>query len=257
MRAINRPGLYGDGNTLYLRVAPGGSKQWVQRLVIDGLRHDIGLGDCGWVTLAEAKQAAWENRRLARNGGDPRAAKRPNGVPRSRLAHVRGAEAPLAKREAAQNWWAHLERHAFPAIGDVPIDRIDRGHVLRVLSPIWTENPESARRVRRNIRATLQWAVAHGFIERNPAGEAIDGALPPHPSVNSHPRAPAGLLIEELRIVLQERWLQADRAKRRLRRSWTRWKKLRNPLTLEVPIVVMFVCGLLWPKAVLWRWKAK
>ena len=100
MRAINRPGLYGDGNTLYLRVAPGGSKQWVQRLVIDGLRHDIGLGDCGWVTLAEAKQAAWENRRLARNGGDPRAAKRPNGVPRSRLAHVRGAEAPLAKRES-------------------------------------------------------------------------------------------------------------------------------------------------------------
>ena len=66
-------------------------------------------------------------------------------------------------------------------------------------------------------------------------------------------RAPAGLLIEELRIVLQERWLQADRAKRRLRRSSTRWKKLQNTLTLEVPIVVMFVCGLLWPKAVLWE----
>ena len=43
VRAINRPGMYGDGNTLYLNVAPGGSKQWIQRLTIHGKRHDIGL----------------------------------------------------------------------------------------------------------------------------------------------------------------------------------------------------------------------
>ena len=36
VRAINRPGMYGDGNTLYLNVAPGGSKQWIQRLTING-----------------------------------------------------------------------------------------------------------------------------------------------------------------------------------------------------------------------------
>ena len=51
-RAINRPGMYGDGNTLYLNVAPGGSKQWIQRLTIHGKRHDIGLGGCRYVTLA-------------------------------------------------------------------------------------------------------------------------------------------------------------------------------------------------------------
>ena len=130
--------------------------------------------------------------------------------------------------KAAQNWWAHLERHAFPAIGDVPIDRIDRGHVLRVLSPIWTEKPESARRVRRNIRATLQWAVAHGFIERNPAGEAIDGALPPHPSVNSHLRA---LLHRELPGALET--VEASRAsvsaRLALRRSSSRRSSPRVP----------------------------
>ena len=41
VRAINRPGLYGDGNTLYLKVAPGGSKQWIQRLTVHGKRRDI------------------------------------------------------------------------------------------------------------------------------------------------------------------------------------------------------------------------
>ena len=63
--ASNRPGLYGDGNTLYPNVAPGGSKQWIQRLTINGKRHDIGLGGCGWVTLAQAREAAHENRMLA------------------------------------------------------------------------------------------------------------------------------------------------------------------------------------------------
>ena len=68
-RALAEPGLYGDGGTLYLRIAPGGSKQWVQRLTIHGRRRDIGLGGCGYVTLAEAREAAYENRRLARRGG--------------------------------------------------------------------------------------------------------------------------------------------------------------------------------------------
>jgi len=42
VRGISEPGLYGDGNTLFLRVAPGGSKQWIQRLTIHGRRRDIG-----------------------------------------------------------------------------------------------------------------------------------------------------------------------------------------------------------------------
>ena len=62
IRAINEPGLYGDGNTLFLKVAPGGSKQWVQRLTINGKRHDIGLGGCSWVTLAQAREAAYLQR---------------------------------------------------------------------------------------------------------------------------------------------------------------------------------------------------
>ena len=40
-RALSKPGRHGDG--LYLNVAPSGSKSWVQRIVIDGRRRDIGL----------------------------------------------------------------------------------------------------------------------------------------------------------------------------------------------------------------------
>ena len=63
--------LYGVGNTLFLRVSPGGSKQWIQRLTVQGRHRDIGLGGCMWVTLAEARKAAHKNRRIAHRGGDP------------------------------------------------------------------------------------------------------------------------------------------------------------------------------------------
>ena len=76
-----------------------------------------------------------------------------------------------------------------PTLGNTPLDRIDRGDVLRVLTPIWTTRPETARRVRQRMRTVFLWGMAHGFMGNNPAGEAIDGALPAMPKVKAHLRA--------------------------------------------------------------------
>ena len=185
VRAINQPGLYGDGNTLYLRVAPGGSKQWVQRLTIHGKRRDIGLGGCSWVTLAEARDAAYANRRLARRGGDPLAVKRQPKVPTFREAaqHTYEALRPRWRSDkVAANWMQKLERHAMPRLGDIPVDRIGREHVLTVLTPIWTTKPETGRKVRQNIRATLKWCQAHGFVQFNAAGRSNRWCFTAHAS---------------------------------------------------------------------------
>ena len=189
VRAINEPGFYGDGNTLFLRVAPGGSKQWVQRLTIHGRRRNIGLGGVNWVTLAEAREAALDNRRVARRGGDPLAAKRQAKAPRFRDAAISTWESlrPRWRSEkAAANWLQQLERHAMKRIGDMPVNRIGREDVLAVLTPIWGKKPETARRVRRYIRTTLEWCQAHGFVESNAAGDAINGALPRMAAVKAH-----------------------------------------------------------------------
>ena len=53
IKSITEPGRYGDGDGLMLKVAAGGSKQWVLRVRIDGQRRDIGLG-----SLKLAKQSA-------------------------------------------------------------------------------------------------------------------------------------------------------------------------------------------------------
>ncbi len=191
-KSLAEPGLYRADPTLYLRIAPGGSKSWIQRLAIDGRRHDLGLGGFPLVTLAEARAQAHENRRLARSGGDPLAAKRRAKTPTFRQAASSTCDALRPRwrnRKHATDWIATLERHAHPVLGNLTVDQIRREDVLRVLTPIWTTRPETARRVRQRIRAVLRWCWAHGYVSENVAGEGIDGALPKMPAVKQHFRA--------------------------------------------------------------------
>ena len=71
-----------------------------------------------------------------------------------------------------------VERHAFPKLGNIPVDEITQQDVLSVLRPIWEERNDTATRVRQRIRGTLKFCQAHEYITTNPAGEAIDAALP-------------------------------------------------------------------------------
>ena len=203
--ALGEPGRYGDGGTLYLVVAPGGSKSWVQRLTIGGRRCDLGLGGFPLVTLAEARELAFDNRRQARRGRDPRADRRRALTPTFEQAAGRALEANRARwrnAKTAAHWTVSMARHAFPVFGTRRVDQIGREDILRVLTPIWTSKPELARKVRQRIRATLQWAMAHGYVEHNVAGEAIDGALPAMPAVVAHYRAlPYGEVGRALELI--------------------------------------------------------
>ncbi len=192
IRALSKPGRYGDGGTLYLVVSPGGTKSWVQRLTVNGRRHDIGLGPWPVVSLAEAREAAFQNRRIVRRGGDPLAEKRKRRAPTFAEAFAKVIDANSSRwrsPKTAKNWRESIERYAMPAIGALTVDRIGREDVLRILTPIWTQKPAIARKLRQRLGSVFQWAQAHGYIESNPAGESISGALPRMPAVKSNFRA--------------------------------------------------------------------
>ncbi len=205
VKSVTKPGRYGDGVGLYLNVAAAGSKSWVQRIVIDGRRRDIGLGGYPAVGLAEARGLAAANRTVVAEGRDPVAEQRRPATPTFREAARQVHEANLPRwrnRKHAAAWLRTLERYSFPNMGNMPVDRVVRADVLAVLTPIWGSRPETARRVRQRIRTVMRWAMAHGFIENNPAGEAIDGALPPMPKLKAHLRAlPYGEVGAALKIV--------------------------------------------------------
>ena len=192
VKSINAPGFYRAGNTLYLKVMPAGSKSWVQRLTIHGDRHDIGLGGYPQVSLARARQLAFQNREVAWASGDPLAEKQKTKLPTFKQAAEKTFEANRARWRSevtAKNWEQGMKKHVLPKIGELRVDKIGREQVLLVLTPIWTNTPEVARKQRNRIKAVLSWCQAHGFIEHNVAGEMIDGALPAMPAVKEHYRA--------------------------------------------------------------------
>ena len=191
-KALKDPGRYADGGGLHLYISKAGRKSWVQRITIDRRRRDIGLGAFPSVGLAQAREKAADNRTAVAEGRDPLAEKHSPAMPTFREAAraVHAANKPRWRNDKhSASWLQTLERHAMPTLGNTPLDRIDRGDVLRVLTPIWTTRPETARRVRQRMRTVFLWGMAHGFMGTNPAGEAIDGALPPMPKVKAHLRA--------------------------------------------------------------------
>ena len=192
VRELSRPGFHADGGCLYMRVAPGGSKQWVVRLTIRRNRCDMSLGSVDLVPLSEARSTAKNYRRFAWAGGDPR---QPKGVPTFQECAIRLHEtlSPTWKNEKhGQQWINTLETYAFGTIGKLPVNMIRPCDVLQVLggetsgetkakvNGLWTDKNETARRVRSRIRAVLNFAQSQSHIPmnmQNPAGEVLDPSL--------------------------------------------------------------------------------
>ena len=155
--AASRPGLHGDGATLYLAVAPGGSKSWIRRVTVDGRRRHIGLGGYPAVSLAKARQRAMANRVAIAYGIDPLAEKRRANTPTFRAATLATFEANRPRWRSARTaraWMQSLEGHVFPAIGALRVHTIAQDDVLRILKPLWSTRPQLARKLRQHIRAT-------------------------------------------------------------------------------------------------------
>ena len=190
VRTEKRPGRYHDGHGLYLRVDPSGARRWGQRIVILGKRVDLGLGGWPLVPLAEAREKAVENRRIARAGGDPRVEKR--AVPTFSEAAQRVHELNLPtwrNRKHTSAWIASLRAYTFPYFGDKPLDAVSGADVMAALTPIWTEKPETGHRVRQRIGAVMKWAIANEYRANNPAGEALTAVLPKTSRLKKHLKA--------------------------------------------------------------------
>ena len=70
------PGMYPDGNGLYLRVTPKGARNWVLRYMLDRKPRWMGLGPLSLYGLADARTRALDARRKRHDGIDPIEARR-------------------------------------------------------------------------------------------------------------------------------------------------------------------------------------
>jgi len=183
--AVNKqtkPGLYADGGGLYLQVTESSAKTWIFRFMMAGKRRDMGLGPFHTVGLAEARQAAAECRKLKLQGIDPIAKRQSERLAaRAEVAKVNTfkqcAEAYISAHEPAwrnakhgSQWRNTLTTYVYPVFGELPVNAVDTGLVMKALEPIWALKTETASRLRGRIEAILDWAAARKFREgENPA----------------------------------------------------------------------------------------
>ena len=195
----------GDGNGLFLAVQPTGSRNWVQRIVIRGRRRDLGLGGFPLVSLREAREQAFANRKVARLGGDPVAEKRrTDGV----VTFAAAAERVWKDKNPgwrhprhAQDWMSSLRRYVLPDLGRMPVSEVSSAELLETLRRIWHVRPETARRVRQRISAVMDWAIAMQFRTDNPC-DRLGPVLGPQQDLVQHMRAlPHGEVAAAIRTM--------------------------------------------------------
>ena len=123
VRTVNRPGVYGDQHGLRLRVYESRkhksiSKHWIWRGTVNGVRRDVSLGAFPYVSLAEARQKAFEHRKISWAGGDPVALKRGPDVPTfaEAVESVIGIHREGLKDagKSEKRWRASLRDYAMP-----------------------------------------------------------------------------------------------------------------------------------------------
>ena len=191
-RSWKTVGCRGDGNGLYLTVKPTGARSWIQRIVIHGRRRDLGLGGFPLVSLREARDRAFANRKLAREGGDPHNGNRGHA---SAPTFAEATERVWQDNRPgwrhprhAGDWMSSMQRHVLPYIGDKPVSSVTGADILETLRRIWHATPETARRVRQRIGAVMKWSVAMEYRGDNPC-DRLDPVLGPQNGTVEHMRA--------------------------------------------------------------------
>lgn len=156
--------------------------------MVHGRRRDFGLGSASLVQWAEAREISRSYRKIARQGGDPLAAR---GIPEIRFRKVAETVYELNRpswRNAkhAQGWISSIEQYADPVLGDRVLETIGTADVLSVLSPIWTTKHETARRVKQRLSTIFDWAKGNGFYSKENPVNGVTKSLPKVKLVAKH-----------------------------------------------------------------------
>jgi integrase len=167
--AAAKPGRHGDGAGLWLEVSPAGNRRWVYRFSFGKRVTEMSLGSAATMTLAEARIAANDARKLVAAGVNPieerRKAKAPPSTPtfgECALALIASKESGWRNAKHRAQWRMTLATYAKP-LWDRPVDFIDVAGVLECLQPIWQAKPETASRLRGRIEAVLDSARVKGL----------------------------------------------------------------------------------------------
>lgn len=170
-----------DGAGLQLHITPSGGKLW--RLAYRHLNKQktLSIGAYPLVSLAEARQKAFEAKKMISEGGDPSGQKRIN-----KLVSLSAANNSF--QSVAELWhkhWAPTKspRHAdyvitrlisdvFPVIGHRPISELTAPELVAMVKKIEQRGALDIAKRNYNVCGQIfRYAIAHAYASRNPCAE--------------------------------------------------------------------------------------
>jgi hypothetical protein len=166
VQSLSQPGKYGDGRNLWLIIGSTGRKRWEFRYTVAGKSREMGLGSVEFMSLDEARDRAFELRRMLKQGTDPLAEKETKRRPRTtgfeQVAEqcIASLKAGWSNPKSEAQWRSSLKAYAFPILGKMDVAAITTSEVYDVLEPIWSAKPETAKRVRERVEKVLDFASA-------------------------------------------------------------------------------------------------
>ncbi len=193
VQSEKKPGIYGDGGGLYLRIRPSG-RSWIFigtlkpkgefriKKTGPGKRVELGLGSALDVPLAKARQRAAEIREMLLEGIDPRVERlksKEEAKPADEKPVVTFGAFAMELLDSIEDgfknpkhraqWRSTLNKHAEKLL-EVPIADVSTEQIVAVLEPIWLTKRETASRLRGRIERVLDAAKVKGLRDgENPA----------------------------------------------------------------------------------------
>lgn len=193
-----------DGGGLQLWVQPAGSRLWRLAYRFDGKQKLLALGSYPLISLAEARQARDDAKRLVLAGIDPAQERslRKAASAKDTFRSIADEYVDRLKKEGRTDrtitkvkW---LLDFAYPTLGDKCIREIDAVTILTALRRVEVRGRyESARRLRSTIGSVFRYAIATARAEADPTfalrGALISPTVTPRAAITD-PKALGGLL---------------------------------------------------------------
>ena len=178
-----------DGEGMYLRVYPNGSKYWQLKYRFDGKQKTLSFGVWPEVGITEAREKRFEARKKIKQGIDPIKEKIEKIINKKEQELEKEREEQrkaTTLKKVAEEWhqrqspqWTEkhtkvvlnsLKNYVYTDLGEVPISDITKQDVINILRELESEGKhETCYRVRQRLEAIFEYAEIGEYCISNPA----------------------------------------------------------------------------------------
>jgi integrase len=203
-----------DGEGMYLRVYPNGSKYWQLQFRFEGRQKILSFGVWPDISLKEARDKRFEAKKIIKEGINPIEEKKEILKSHNFIQEEEKLRETATFNMVAKEWFSRqslqwterhsrgvlssLNMHVYPDLGEMPISSILKQDIISTLRKLEAEGKnETCYRIRQKIEAIFSYAEIEGHCTSNPAKGLQQILTKPQPK--SHNSLPISELPEFLK----------------------------------------------------------